>query len=168
VGHRLQRIIFEWGVIFSVGMAVVVSTLWVVSLCSASTLFHLRIATLLGGDSLLVLVEHGNLWLCNSIGVDPSGEIRAEIVGPPIASDFRRGDRLRRFTLPGIDFQYYWLAPWRNSIWSLKSSLLIPAVSVIALAVMLYKLLKRVRQAAADGPRVDPAASRVHVLDRPS
>src|SRR6267142_1721766 len=159
----MKRIIYEWGVIFAVGIAVAVSTLWFVSLFSPSILFHVHVRPL-PEVGIHLLVRQGDLWLCTDTDIDPSGEIRALIVGPPIASDFRRGDRLRRLSIPGLAFQYYWLAPWRNSTWSLKVSLLIPAALLFLSAILFYRRLKRVRQASTNVPS---APARVHVLDRP-
>jgi len=159
----VKRIIYEWRLIVAVAMAVAITTLWATSLFSTSTLFHLHVWPL-PEASLHLIVGQGDLWLCNDIDDDPSGEIRSLALAPPIASDYRRGDRLRGLAVPGLAFQSYWLAPWRNSIWSLKVSLLIPALLLFLTAALFYRRLKRVRQVA---PHVPLPPTRVHVLDRP-
>ena len=106
--------------------------------------------------------RQGDLWLCDDVANNPAGDVQSLIVGPPFAIDYQRGDRLRRLSVPGFEFQYYWLAPWRNTIWSIKVSLLIPAAVFLLSAVLLYRRLKALRQATV----VVPATAHVHVLDR--
>src|SRR4051794_13690262 len=159
----MKRIVYEWGLIVAVAMGIAAATVWGLSRFSQSTLFHLH-AWPQSLGSLHLLVRHGDLWLCSDVVNNPFSDVQAEIVGPPFAADYRRGDRLRRLTVPGFDFQYYWLAPWRNSIWSLKVSLLIPAALCLLSAAALYRRLKRLRPAYSKLPA--PKA-RVHVLDRP-
>jgi len=142
-------------------MGVAAVAVWGVSLCSAATLFHLHAWPRATG-SLHLLVRHGDLWLCDGVENGPGGDVQPVIVGPPFFADYQRGDRLRRVHVPGFDFQYYWLAPWRNTVWSTKVSLLIPAAIFLLSAVVLYRRLKALR-----GVRVlQPAKDRVHVLDR--
>ncbi|HEY2412540.1 MAG TPA: hypothetical protein VGI40_09875 [Pirellulaceae bacterium] len=157
----MRRVVYEWGLIAAVAMGVAAVAVWGVSLCSPATLFHLHAWPRAAG-SLHLLVRQGDLWLCDGVDNGPSGGVRAVIVGPPVATDYQRGDRLRRFHVPGLDFQYYWLAPWRNTVWSIKVSLLIPAAIFLLAGVMLYRRLKRLRWVAV----VLPAKARVHVLDR--
>jgi hypothetical protein len=157
----MKRVVYEWGLIAAVAMGGAAVPVWGISLCSAGTLFHLHAWPRATG-SLHLLVRQGDLWLCDSVENGPAGDVQALIVGPPIAIDFQRGDRLRRVNLPGFNFQSYWLAPWRNTVWSIKVSLLIPAAIFLLLAVVLYRWLKAVR-----GAKVIPSEkARVHVLDR--
>jgi hypothetical protein len=108
------------------------------------------------------LVRQGDLWVCDSVENGSSGDVQAVIVGPPFFMDYQRGDRLRRVHVPGFDFQYYWLAPWRNTIWSIRVSLLILAAIFLLSAVLLYRWLKALRRVTV----VLPAKACVHVLDR--
>jgi len=144
-----------------VAMGLAAVAVWGVSLFSSGTLFHLHAWPRATG-SLHLLVRQGDLWLCDGVDNGPSGDVQPLIVGPPFAVDYQRGDRLRRLHVPGIDFQYYWLAPWRNTVWSIKASLLIPAAVCLLTAVVLYRWLKTLRGVTV----VPPAKARVHVLDR--
>jgi hypothetical protein len=157
----MRRVVYEWGLIAAVAMGMAAVTVWGISLCSTATFFHLHAWPRATG-SLHLLVRQGDLWLCDGVENGPGGDVQPVIVGPPVAVEYQRGDRLRRFSVPGFDFQYYWLAPWRNTIWSIKVSLLIPAAIFLLAAVVLYWLLKAVRGVRA----APPAKDRVHVLDR--
>jgi hypothetical protein len=157
----MRRVVYEWALIAAVAMGIAAVTVWGISRWSTSTLFHLHAWPQATG-SLHLLVRQGDLWLCDDVANDPAGDVQSLIVGPPIAIDYQRGDRLRRLSVPGFEFQYYWLAPWRNTIWSIKVSLLIPAAVFLLSAVLLYRRLKALRQTTV----AVPATAHVHVLDR--
>lgn len=142
----MKRAVLEWGWVLSVGMALGLSTLWVVSRFLDRSSYHLRISTSqsAGGD-LHLLVREGDLALCDQFDVDASGNVRPLIVDPRslVASDILRGDRFGRFTIPGLDLRYYRLAPSGYLIWSLRLSLLVPIVLFLSGAALFRHRLKR-------------------------
>src|SRR4051795_10642837 len=112
----MRRVVYEWGLIAAVAMGVAAVAVWGVSLCSAATLFHLHawprstgsLHLLLrrGGPlgfagvwtrstgSLHLLLRRGDLWLCDGVENGHLGDVQPAIVGPPVAVDYQRGDRL--------------------------------------------------------------------------
>jgi hypothetical protein len=157
----MKRIVYEWGLIATVAMGIAAATVWGISRYATSTLFHLHTWPQ-PESSLHLLVRHGDLWLCDGVVNNRFGDAEPPIIGPPFATDYQRGDRLRRFHAPGFAFQYYWLAPWRNAIWSIKVSLLIPVFIFLSSAVLFYHCLKGLRRVTV----VSPAKTHIHVLDR--
>jgi hypothetical protein len=149
----MKRIVLEWSLILSAGMALALSTLWVVSKFFDRSSYHLRISTSRSvGDDLHLLVGDGDLSVCDQFDVDASGNVRPLIVDSRklVASDILRGDRLGQFTIPGLDLRYYRIASDGYVIWSLRLSLLIPSVLLFLLAVLLRRRLKRLRRPIED------------------
>jgi hypothetical protein len=145
----MRRIILEWSLILSVGIALALSTLWVVSKFLDRSSYHLRISTSRSvGDDLHLLVSDGDFSLCDQFDVDASGIVRPLIIDSTrvLASDILRGDRLGQFTIPGLDLRYYRIASDGYLIWSLRLSLLIPSVLFCLLAVLFHRRLKRLRR----------------------
>jgi hypothetical protein len=168
----VKRVILEWGLILSAGLALALATLWVVSRFFDRSSYHLRVST--SGsvqDDLHLLVGEGDLSLCDQFDVDPSGNVRplvveARQVGP---SGIRSGDVAGKFTIPGLDIRYCRVASDGYLIWSLKLSLLIPVVFLFLVALWLRRRLKRLRRRMGQGlagdldrraDRADPAAPR--------
>jgi hypothetical protein len=154
----MKRIILEWGLILSVGLALALATLWVVSRFVDRSSYHLRIST--SGsvrDDLHLLVGDGDLALCDQFDVDASGNVRPLIVDSRTVrpSDILKGDRLGQLTIPGLEFRYYRMASDGYLIWSLKLTLLIPVIALFLLAVLFHRRLKPLRgrlEQGAGGP----------------
>lgn len=144
----MKRTILEWGLILSIGMALGLSTLWVVSRFFDRSSYHLRISTSRSvGDDLHLLVGEGDLSLCDQFDVDASGNVRPLIVDPRtlITSDILRGDRFGHFTIPGLDLRYYRFGPSGYLIWSLRLSMLVPIVLSLSGAALFRFRMKRLR-----------------------
>ncbi len=145
----MKRIVIEWSLIFSVGMSLALSSLWVVTRFFDRSSYHLRVVTARSvGDHLHLLVRDGDLSICDQFDVDAAGKVRPLIVDSRklIPSDFLRGDRLGQFTIPGVDLRYYRIGSDGYVIWSLSLSLLIPGALVFLLAVWLLGRFQRLRR----------------------
>src|SRR3982751_6271491 len=113
----MKRIILEWGLNLSVGMALALLILWVGSEFFDPSSHHLAIPTSrTEGGYFHLIVSDGDFSLSNQCDVDASGNARPLIIDARslAASDIRRGDRLVRFTVPGIDLRHYRFAPSGN------------------------------------------------------
>jgi hypothetical protein len=150
----MKRIILEWGLMLWVGMALALSTLWVISRFFDRSTYHLRFAIPESvADDIHLLVRGGDLSLCNQFDADASGNVRPLMDTVKLAaSDIRRGDRLRHLTIPGVDLRYCRLASDGYVIWSLRLSLLIPVVLLFLLAILFRRRLKRLRRALEQDP----------------
>lgn len=145
----MRRIILEWGLILSVGMALALSSFWLYSRFLDRSTYHLRISTSRSvGDNLHVLVGDGDLSLCDQFDVDAAGNVRPLIVRPRrvITADMRRGDRFGGFTIPGLDLRYYRIASDGYLIWSLRLSLLIAVALLFLLAFLFRRRLRRLHE----------------------
>jgi hypothetical protein len=150
----MRRIILEWGLILSVGMALALSTLWIFSKFFDRSTYHLRIPTSRSvGDDLHLLVGDGDLALCDQFDVDTSGKVRPLIIERRmlVPADILRGDRLGQLTTPGLDIRYYRFGPSGYLIWSLRLSLLIPVVLLSFLAFWFRHHLRRLRRRTERG-----------------
>jgi hypothetical protein len=158
---HMKRILLEWSLIVSVGMALALSTLWVYSRFYDRTTYHLRFPTSRSvQDDLHVLVSNGDLTVCDQFDVDASGNVRPLIVHSRdlTPSDILRGDRAWQVTIPGLDLRHYRHAPSLYVIWSLRLSLLIPVAMSFLIAVWFRRCLNRLRS------QVEPEPDRAQVV----
>ena len=142
---RRRRIALEWGLIVTVGVVLVLSTLWGSFYFIDDTLIYLRIPyppdvrydlhfSLGGGDICLFdQAEIGRAGNLVPYVVNPRPNI-----GPPIR-------RVGRVTIPGFDFHYCQFAPDGYIIWSIRLSLLYPIMVLLLVAAVLGCRLKRRR-----------------------
>lgn len=124
----IKRVIYEWTIMVSVGMALTLSALRVVSKFVDPETCHLEITTSGSrGENPYFIFGKGDLTFCNQIDVDASGNARALVFSKAITlKDLVRGDQNAHFTIPGFGFDYDSNAPSSFLIWSVRLSLLIP------------------------------------------
>jgi hypothetical protein len=152
----VKRVILEWGLLLSAGLALAIAMLWVVSRFFDRSSYHLRVATSRSvQDDLHLLVREGDLSLCDQFDVDASGNVRPLIVAARRVGSWgiESGDVVGQFTIPGLDIRYCRVASDGYLIWSLRLSLVIPAAFLSLLALELRRCLKRLRIARQAGPQ---------------
>ena len=89
----MKRIILEWSLVFLIGMALAMLTVWAGSRFLDRSTYHLRIATSRSvQDDLHVLVANGDLALCDQFAVDAAGNVRPLIINARnvLPADIRR------------------------------------------------------------------------------
>jgi hypothetical protein len=141
----MKRKILEWSVILSGGVFLALLALWTISVTTSKGLDHVTVPTSRSaGDDLHLLIQSGNLWFCDQVDWDASGNARADIIDPRthIAPKIRK---IGRHAGLGFDLQYCVFAPDGYVVWSLKLSLLFPiTLSLLAAALFRFRL-KRLR-----------------------
>jgi hypothetical protein len=141
----MKRMILEWGLILSAGIFLALATLWVASVTTIQVPSHVTVSTSRSaGNDLHVLVESGNVWFCDQVHWDDSGNAQPLIVDlrTHVAPKVRK---IGHCTIPGFDLQYCHFAPDGYVVWSLKLSLLFPiTLSLLAASLSCYRL-KRLR-----------------------
>jgi hypothetical protein len=143
----MKHVILEWSLIFACGMTLALTALWGISRFYDRMTYHLRFPTSRSvTDDLHILVADGDLALCDQFDVDAAGNVRPLIVDWLRPADIRKGNRLGRLTIPGLDFRYCRFASDGYLIWSLRLSLLIPAVLMLLLAILFRRRLKQLRR----------------------
>ncbi len=152
----MKRIMLEWSLILSFGIASSLFTLWVVSGFFDRSSYHLKVSTSDNSDGDFHFVLHdGHASISNHFDVNPAGSVGPLTIDPrtQIRLDAVRGDRFWQFTIPGLDVRSYWNGRARFRIWSLELSLLIPVVLSLPAGVLFWRTLKRHRanMAAASG-----------------
>ncbi len=132
----IKRVIYEWTMIASVGAALALSTLWVVSKVFDPETYHFEITTARSlRENRYFIFGNGDLTICNQIDVDASGNACALILSRTITlKDLVRGDQNTHFTIPGFGFDYYSNAPLASLVWSVRLSLLVPVALLIIVA----------------------------------
>ena len=143
----IKRVIYEWTMIASAGVALALSALWVASKFSTSRDCHLEITTSGSrGENPYFIFGKGDLTFCNQIDVDASGNARALIFSKAITlKDLVRGDQNAHFTIPGFGFDYYSNAPSSFLIWPVRLSPLIPVALLFGLATAFRRGLNRLQ-----------------------
>ncbi len=135
----MRRVLSEWGFILSAGTFLALSTVYGVSLVDQTT-FHFTIPTT--GNvwtDIHVLAGNGEVRLFNQFEVDPSGNVRSLIV------DLRthlapKDGRISRYTIPGFDIEYCRFSAFDDVAWSLRLSLVCPAIVALVGAVLSHRL----------------------------
>ena len=135
----MRRVLSEWGFILSAGAFLALSTLYGVSLVDQTT-FHFKVPTT--GNvwhDIHMLAGNGEVRLFNQFEIDPSGNVRSLIV------DLRthlapKDGRISRYTLPGCDIEYCRFSAFDDVAWSLRLSLLYPAIVALVGAVLCHRL----------------------------
>ena len=144
----MKRILLEWSLILSSGIAFSLFTLWLVSSFFDRSSYHLKVSTSgnSDGDCHFVLRD-GHFSISNDFDVNPAGRAGPLIIDPKsqIKLDVARGDRFRQFTISGLDLRTYWNGRARFRIWSLELSLLIPVLLSLLAGVLFWCTLKRHR-----------------------
>ena len=136
----MKRILSEWGFILSVGMFLALAMLYGISPIVDQTTSHFLISTT-GGvwHDIHLLAGNGDIWFFNQSENDSSGKVQ------PLVVDLRthlapKDGRIRRYTLPGFDLEYCRFTAFNDVAWSLKMSLLYPAVVTLVGAVLFLRL----------------------------
>jgi hypothetical protein len=146
-GCVMRRIFLEWGLILSLGMLLVVVTVWVVSLCGGREQNRLEIPTTrVLGDRFYVVVGRSTVQLFSTLATDRSGNIVPRIVD--VRTNLERHRRFGRFRIPGFEWDYCQFARDGHVVWSLRLSLLYPLLVSLVCAVFFRLRLKRLRNYA--------------------
>jgi len=153
MGNSARRKLFEWGFLLSFGMALTLSVFWVISRFSDRATDHFRVSTSQSvQDDLHLLVGEGDFSLCDQFETDASGKVRPLIIDPRDPQTILgSGDRTGRFTIPGIDLRYHRDARSGYVCWSVRLSLLIPVVILLACASLFRHRLKVLRARINEG-----------------
>jgi hypothetical protein len=136
----MRRVLSEWGFILSTGAFLALSALWAGSYYVGGSTSHLRIPTSdsVGGD-LHVVAGDGSIYLFDQFESDASGNVRPMVVDlkTHIAPKVRR---IGHCTIPGLDLRYCQFDPDGYVVWSLRMSLLYPAIVALVGAVLFHRL----------------------------
>jgi len=136
----MRRVLSEWGFILSAGAFLALATIYGVSRIVDPSMSHFAIPTT--GNvwtDIHVLAGNGEVRLFNQFEVDPSGNVRSLIVD--LRSHLATKDgRISRSTLPGFDIEYCRFSAFDDVAWSLRLSLLYPAMSALVGAVLFHRL----------------------------
>ena len=149
----MRRVLSEWGFILSSGIFLALSTLYGVSLVEQTT-NHFKISTTSDvWHDIHVLAGNGEIWLFNQFESDSSGNVR------PLMVELRthvapKDGRIGRLTIPGFDLEYCQFLTFDDVAWSLKISLLYPAVLALVVTVLLHRLRR-----AESKRRISPATA---------
>src|SRR5262245_15004631 len=105
----MKRMLLEWGMFFSVGLALALTALWVNSHSVDRSTHHIKISTSKGvQNDLHFILSGGDLTLCDQFEMDIGGKVGPLIIDPGRLTprDIARGDRAGGFTIPALDFRY--------------------------------------------------------------
>ena len=135
----MRRVLSEWGFILSAGSFLALSTIYGVSLVDPTT-FHFMVPTT--GNvwhDIHVLSGNGEVRLFNQFEIDPSGNVRSLIV------DLRthlapKDGRIGRYTIPGFHIEYCRFSAFGDVAWSLRLSLIYPALLALSGAGLFHRL----------------------------
>ena len=136
----MRRVLSEWGFILSAGAFLTLATLYGVSRIIDPSMSHFTIPTT--GNvwtDIHVLAGNGEIGLFNQFEIDSSGNIRSVIV------DLRthlapKDGRISRYTIPGFDIEYCRFSAFDDVAWSLRLSLVYPAIVALVGAVLFHRL----------------------------
>jgi hypothetical protein len=136
----MRRVLSEWGFILLAGAFLALSAFWAGSYYLGGSTSHLRIPTTHSvGDNLHVVAGDGSMYLFDQFESDASGNVRPMVVDlkTHIAPKVRR---IGRCTIPGLDLRYCQFDPDGYVVWSLRLSLLYPAIVALVGAILCHRL----------------------------